>query len=391
MVPADWVDDELPRLNLAILHGNAPPALLAEQVGEVLLPRLPSVGQLNPEQAKRLVVRLGFVGASVARHYQEWIPGGKANPERAFDGLIADQRPFGEYFADLAERTGEGHYGRDSFASLVRWNVGTLEVRRGDELMAVLPGAFDDGRIRTYTGTAGEERFFLLVKQGEAIELAINDVLEPLSSASLLTDDAVVRVRVATDLIEAMRRLFIDFATLPAEQTMPPGHFLDVFRQFAVHWTRDDIPPSGALDPEAADPAGAAARRARPRPGRAAHRADRRVALPDRPASGPRRLARAARRPCPRGRRASDAQQEIPVQAAAPARRGGRGGPAPGVEPGRHDGHERDVPGAAHPGPAATRACSAAIRTIANHRKTRRNGGTVGRVGRSRAGGVTFT
>jgi hypothetical protein len=251
MVPADWVDDELPRLNLAILHGNAPPALLAEQVGEVLLPRLPSVGQLNPEQAKRLVVRLGFVGASVARHYQEWIPGGKANPERAFDGLIADQRPFGEYFADLAERTGEGHYGRDSFASLVRWNVGTLEVRRGDELMAVLPGAFDDGRIRTYTGTAGEERFFLLVKQGEAIELAINDVLEPLSSASLLTDDAVVRVRVATDLIEAMRRLFIDFATLPAEQTMPPGHFLDVFRQFAVHWTRDDIPPSGALDPEA--------------------------------------------------------------------------------------------------------------------------------------------
>jgi hypothetical protein len=32
---------------------------------------------------------------------------------------------------------------------------------------------------------------------------------------------------------------------------MPAEHFMDVFRQFAVHWTADDIPPSGALDPEA--------------------------------------------------------------------------------------------------------------------------------------------
>jgi hypothetical protein len=32
---------------------------------------------------------------------------------------------------------------------------------------------------------------------------------------------------------------------------MPAEHFMDVFRQFAVHWRADDIPPSGALDPEA--------------------------------------------------------------------------------------------------------------------------------------------
>jgi hypothetical protein len=32
---------------------------------------------------------------------------------------------------------------------------------------------------------------------------------------------------------------------------MPPEQFMDVFRQFAVHWTVGDIPPSGALDPEA--------------------------------------------------------------------------------------------------------------------------------------------
>jgi hypothetical protein len=251
MVPGDWVDEELPRLNSAILHGEAPPALLVERATEMILEQLPPVRQLSPEQAKRLVVRLGFVGASVARHHQEWSPGGKAEPERAFDGLLAGGRPFREYFAELATRTGEGHYDRDSFASLVRWNVGTLEVRRGDELMAVLPGAFDDGRIRSYTGTRGEENFFLLVKQGEAIELAINDVLEPLGDAPLLDDDAVDRLRVATELVEALRRLFLDFAALPPEESMPAEQFLDVFRQFAVHWTAGDIPPSGALDPEA--------------------------------------------------------------------------------------------------------------------------------------------
>ena len=198
----DWADAELPRLNRAILHGEVPPGLL---------------------------------------------------PERAFDGLTCGDLQFLDYFAALAAQTGKGHYGRDSYASLVRWNVGTLEVRRGPELMAVLPGAFDDGRIRTYTGSRGEERFFLLVKQGEAIELAVNETLEPLrrDDADLTSDNAIERVRIATELLEALRRLFLDFAARPPGQSMPAEHFLDVFRQYAVHWTQDDIPPSGALDPEA--------------------------------------------------------------------------------------------------------------------------------------------
>jgi hypothetical protein len=61
----------------------------------------------------------------------------------------------------------------------------------------------------------------------------------------------MLRLRTATTLLEAMRRLFLTFAALPAEQSMPAEHFMDVFRQFAVHWLPDDIPPSGALDPEA--------------------------------------------------------------------------------------------------------------------------------------------
>jgi hypothetical protein len=251
----EWVDEELPRLNRAILNGSIRPGALAGQARNVLLPRLPAIWRLDPMQARKLVVRLGFLGASLARHYQEWTPGGKERPERAFDGLLAgsEQMPFRGYFAALAAHTGDGHYGRDSYASLVRWNVGTIEVRHGHELLTVLPGVFDDGRIRTYTGTPGEERFFLLVKQSEAIERAVNDVLEPLAAEGvhLLGREAATSVRLGTDLMMALRRLFLDFAALPAERSMPPEHFMDVFRQFAVHWTDGDIPPSGALDPEA--------------------------------------------------------------------------------------------------------------------------------------------
>jgi hypothetical protein len=251
----EWVLEELPRVNRAILAGDAAPGRLAEQAGDVVLPQLPAVSGLSLIEAQRLVVELGFLGASIARHHQEWTAGGKEQPERAFDGLVAGAAatPFREYFAALAERTGTGHCARDSFASLVRWNVGTVRVRLGGETAAVLPGVFDDERIRSYTGTGGEERFFLLVKRGEAVELAVNELIEPLAGdrVSLVSRDAVARIRTATVLLACLRRLFIDFAALPPERGMPADHFLDVFRQFAVHWTLGDVPPSGALDPEA--------------------------------------------------------------------------------------------------------------------------------------------
>ncbi|WP_127548390.1 hypothetical protein [Actinoplanes sp. OR16] len=251
----DWVLHELPRLNRMILQDDAPTELLHAQLEEHVLNHLPEVAQLTPLQAQQLVVNLGFVGASVARHYQEHSPGGVQHPELAFEGLTAgaERFPFRAYFAALAEHTGTGHYDRDSFASLVRWNVGRIRVLLGDEVLAELPGVFEDGRIRSYTGSPGEERFFLLVKQGEAVELAVNELLCPLTreDASLICVDARHRVRLATVLLDALRRLMVDFASLPPEQTMPAEHFMDVFRQFAAHWTLGDIPPSGALDPEA--------------------------------------------------------------------------------------------------------------------------------------------
>lgn len=251
----EWVLNELPRLNQAILHDHAPTELLTAELNERVLPDLPDVCRLTPEQARRLVVHLGFVGASVARHYQEHTAGGVEHPERAFDTLTAggDRIPFRSYFAALADHTGTGHYARDSYSSLVRWNVGTIRVRMHDEVIAELPGIFDDGRIRSYTGTPGEERFFLLVKQGEAVELAVNCMLLPLTieNADLIGEKARHCVQQCAVLLEALRQLFLDFAALPPEQTMAAEVFMDVFRQFAAHWTPGDIPPSGALDPEA--------------------------------------------------------------------------------------------------------------------------------------------
>ncbi|MBG0565023.1 hypothetical protein I4J89_26585 [Actinoplanes sp. NEAU-A11] len=258
MVPEQvgaWVLTELPRLNQAILNDHAPPELLVTELEEHVLDRLPEVTQLSPAQAQRLVVLLGFAGASVARHYQEHTPGGIEHPEHAFDPLTVGgaEIPFRAYFTKLAQHTGTGHYDRDSYASLVRWNVGTVRVRVDDEVIAELPGVFNDGRIRSYTGTVGEERFFLLVKQGEAIEAAVNELLCPLARgrASLIGEHARQCVRMATGLLASLRQLMIDWAASPPEETMPPEMFMDVFRQFAAHWTPGDIPPSGALDPEA--------------------------------------------------------------------------------------------------------------------------------------------
>jgi hypothetical protein len=250
-----WTLDELPRLNQAILTEGLAPAVLTEELNREVLGELPGPDRLERAQAQRLLVNLGFAGASVARHFQERRPESRTDPQRAFAGLTVGPEavPFPAYFGALADHTGTGHCHRDTYASLVRWNVGTIDVRLGDELLARLPGIFSDGRIRTYTGTGGEERFFSLVKRSEAIELAVNVLLEPLTAAGTRLDsgDAVARVRLATVLLDALRQVFLDFTALPPGRSMPAEHFMDVFRQFAVHWTPHDIPPSGALDPEA--------------------------------------------------------------------------------------------------------------------------------------------
>jgi hypothetical protein len=107
--------------------------------------------------------------------------------------------------------------------------------------------------VRTYTGTAEERRFFELIKVSEAIELAINSALMPVSDATLDVHDpeALDRIGLAAVLLGELRRVNAHFAALPPEQGLRADYFMDVFRQYAAHWMPGDIPPSGALDPEA--------------------------------------------------------------------------------------------------------------------------------------------
>ena len=250
-----WVLTELPSLNQDILAGRRPPGDLGAELARSVLADLPRPESMTVREAQQMVVLLGLAGASLGRHYQELSEDHRATPERAFDQcpVGAEAIPFRAYFGRLAERTGTGHCHRDSYAGLTRWNAPTTEVWWGGERIAVLPGVFGDGLVRTYTGTADERRFFELIKVSEAIEQAVNTTLMPLSDATIDARDpeALDRVGLAVVLLAEMRWVNAHFAALPPEQGLRVEYFMDVFRQYAVHWTPGDIPPSGALDPEA--------------------------------------------------------------------------------------------------------------------------------------------
>ena len=333
------------------------------------------------------MVLLGLIGAGLGRHFQERDPAHRRQPERAFDLTVGvDRVPFLDYFARLAARTGTGHPHRDAYASLTRWNLPTSEVWWGDARLATLPGDFDDGLIRTYTGEWDEVRFLELTKLSETLERAVNHTLTPLAdeTVELCGAEAVHRLGVAAELLDAVRRLNTAFAALPPVDGLRAGHFMDVFRQFAVHWRPGDMPPSGALDPEAierdlllgVDPPGYRGHIARLHPGLLAEEWDRlgtvmdRPGLPDlllarlRPAGdlagqspgGLRTLLRlvpGARRALPRAagarpglEHAPHARQEVPVHAATRPGPRRRRRHRSGVQPARHHRHGRVRAGA---------------------------------------------
>jgi hypothetical protein len=247
-----WFGEDLPQLNRAVLRGGAARTAVTDAM-VTMLPDLPSPSVVGVREAQRMVIGLGLAGSSVARHYQEHHPENRRQPERAFDGLFAgpELMPFRDYFAALADRTGTGHYHRDAYASLVLWNVHTTEVRHRGVRLATLPGA-SDGPILSYTGDLSERWFFELVKRGQTLERGVNTLLEPLLSGDvgLASPEGLLRVRQATTVLEALRRLFLEFADARGGG-MHPQYFMDVFRQFAAHWVAGDIPPSGALDVDA--------------------------------------------------------------------------------------------------------------------------------------------
>ena len=134
----------------------------------------------------------------------------------------------------------------------MRWNVPTVEVCQAGERLVVLPGVFGDGDIRTFTGASTEREFFAFLKKAEAVESAANMLLMPLleTVVDLTSCAAVKQIQRASEMMAVVHRLNLEFAGKPAETRMSSDHFMDVFRQFGVHWRVNDLPPSGAQDVE---------------------------------------------------------------------------------------------------------------------------------------------
>ncbi|MBO0881030.1 MAG: hypothetical protein J2P17_11930 [Mycobacterium sp.] len=248
-----WSVDGLTRLNRRILRGASEPEELIHVLNSAVLAELPEVELLPRQAARQLVVHLGLYGASVGRHMQQRHPTFKALPHAALDQLRVGPSGvnFRLYFGALADRAEAGHPHRDSYASLVRWNTPSVSVYWQGERVATMPGEFPAGATRTYTGHPGEHAFLELLKRAETVELAANSLLEPLSSAAIdpVSPEALHAVTLAATLLGAVHRLNLDFMS-PTQVALTPEHFLDVLRQFAVHWTPGDIPPSGAQDVE---------------------------------------------------------------------------------------------------------------------------------------------
>ncbi len=250
----DWTLREMTTLNRDIIRGSRQPSDLIDVLNQRVLRDLPSPETLTFNETQQLLVHLGFYGASVGRHCQEQEPSLRDNPTVPLDRLVVgrDSTPFREYFAGLADHNGTGHPHRDTYASISRWNTPTAEVYWQGERIVQLAGAFADTLTRSYTGDPGEIAFFNLVKKSEALELAANRLLTPIweDRVDAGSATALANVQKATVLLAVVHRLNLDFASLPPESGLRPDFFLDTMRQFAVHWTLDDVPPSGAQDPE---------------------------------------------------------------------------------------------------------------------------------------------
>jgi hypothetical protein len=161
------------------------------------------------------------------------------------------------YYEAVARSTMARPPTKDSYVALVRWNIPTTRVIVDECTRAEIPGVFDDGRVRTYVGTPGDERFLELLKMSEALERCANESLMRVSEALYCgakfdREEAEDGLREATEYLAAVHSLNFDFLRAPAERSIDPESFMRVTRQFAVHWRSGaaDIPTSGAQDPE---------------------------------------------------------------------------------------------------------------------------------------------
>lgn len=251
----EWALKKFPEYNRKVLARQIPFAELINLING-FLKQIPDIDHLYTIDTKRLLVILGIWGSSVIRHYQEAHPGTvKQFPDAALKCLTIGEKKgdFREYFNQLAHLSETGHPPRDAYASLVRWNTPTSTVYWNNQPISQLEGVFNDNYIRTYTDDIGEQLILELFKRCEALEKAANDALAPLWNGSVgnfSNDEVLYRFTLATHMLAGIQRLMLDFPFGDSRGKLTADYFIDVFRQFAIHWDVDDVPPSGPQDVE---------------------------------------------------------------------------------------------------------------------------------------------
>ncbi|WP_050370345.1 hypothetical protein [Streptomyces acidiscabies] len=253
MAPRDlnsWTLEELPRLNQGVLfHGDPCDTLVKALAGQALPLLSADPATYTPLEARQITVLMGMWGSACVRHSVEQGRVPVSDTRGVFAQLDVHGRPYRAYLADVAARTGTGHPDRDTYVSYFHWNPPAVHVRWGGQRWTA-PGVFADGRTRTYTGDPRERELLHFVKSAEAVELAANDLIEPLLGQDLPAGERIERMTAAAGLLNAVHRLFADFTRKPADSRMSPEFFTDTWRQFTNHWEPGDYPPSGAADAE---------------------------------------------------------------------------------------------------------------------------------------------
>lgn len=196
-----------------------------------------------------MTVLLGMWGSACVRHFVQQRRVQAFDTAALFDGIGVHQRGFRAYLGQVAERTGAGHPDRDTYVSYFHWNPPTVHVDFAGRRWSA-PGVFGDGSVRTHTGDARERELLVVVKSAEVVELAVNDLIEPLLRADIPGGERIERMTAAAALLGAVHRLFAGFTRLPADRRMTAEFFTDTWRQYTNHWEPADFPPSGAADTE---------------------------------------------------------------------------------------------------------------------------------------------
>ncbi|WP_344567154.1 hypothetical protein [Streptomyces axinellae] len=250
----EWTLGVLPRFNQQIPTGQAHvPDMVAAM--NSMLTDMPSADTFSLLQKKQLLVLLGIWGSSAVRHSQERSPYLRDNdPSEILRNISVGGRPvtLKSYFRQLADSSATGHPYRDAYASLVRWGTPASAAFWNGEKLVELPSVFPGGPARTYTDDPGEHLILELFKRAETLERAANLVVEPLwaGSEKCSSREAQERLFIATNMLLGVHRLFLDFPQGDARGKLTVDHFVDVFRQYAVHWEIGDVPPSGPQDVE---------------------------------------------------------------------------------------------------------------------------------------------